>query len=795
MGWHSWVRGKERRGESTEWEVQIVAEVREAIMLTPNLTPGSEAPKADALQLSVLGPPIVRVGDCAVAFRTRKEFALLTYLALSRTPRSREHLASLLWPDRDESSSRGTLRTALSRLRRAVAAAAGSPGHALTLFRTERDALGRDVISLTDQGTPRLTLDTALVETGAASKGEAMDSLAHEARLLAAVNAYRGPFLAEVTFDDAPELEDWVYEQRTFWQRQIEAVLGQLAVLQLERRALVEAGMTAERWIGIDPLGEAAYRALMRARAGTGDPAGAMLAYEKCRATLRSKLDVDPAPETVALAERQRRLVAESARRTPLANGADQAPSRAAVPDPRALELPFVGREREFAALVEAYQTARGGQTQVVVIQGEAKIGKTRLVEEFLRWAILEGADVVQARGLAMGKALPYQIVVDALRPRLAREHAPEDLVADVWLSELVRLFPELRERYPDLPAPAERSDDTTGPGRLFEAVHQFDWALAERARPGALVTFYDDLQWSDRTSLDLFLHGAQRGHETGLPGLAVVTVRTEALATTHELEGWLTRLARSAPTERLVLGPLDRAETEQAFETLLPSAAGVGGESSWSLVRALHDQTDGHPFYLIETLRELVAHGILVARDDAADPGRRAPLLEVTSGIDRLPRLVPETVRELIHDQLGELGPAAFDLLAAKVELGTGTNFERLCEVAELDDWAGLAALDQLRGRHLLVEDGGDLVPGDEQPDQAVTYRFPYGLVRQVVATEVGSSRRRVVHRRALASRGRGRATPANLLHRVLTAGPTDSDIRQGVDHRDAEPRSLRPA
>jgi DNA-binding SARP family transcriptional activator len=179
------------------------------ILASPlSLTPGPAAPDAETLYLSVLGPPVVRVGGRAVTFRTRKEFALLVYLALSRTPRSREHLAALLWPDRDGTSARGTLRTALSRVRRAVAAAAGMPEDAFTLFRTGRDALGREVIRMARDGSPRLALDTAIVETGAAAKGDPIEASAQEERLLAAVTAYRGPFLADVTFDQAPELAD-----------------------------------------------------------------------------------------------------------------------------------------------------------------------------------------------------------------------------------------------------------------------------------------------------------------------------------------------------------------------------------------------------------------------------------------------------------------------------------------------------------------------------------------------------------------------------------------------------------
>src|SRR5579871_1899467 len=361
----------------------------------------AQSPSTDPLHLSVLGPPVVEFGGRSVTFRSRKEFGLLVYLALARTPRSREHLASLLWPDRDEITARGTLRTALSRLRQAVAAGGGMAADELTLFQTGRDALGREVIRIVKDAVPRLVLDTALVEGAAAAKPDEIGLPTYESRLMRAVAAYRGPFLEEVTLDDTEEFQDWVHEQRAYWERQIGGILGRLAALQIDRRALPEARATAERWLAIDPVNEGAYRALMRARAEIGDRTGALAAYEECRTVLRSQLGLDPSPETEALAERQRRLVllaAHGPRTTEVSTGAP----RGGVAGSRELELPFVGREREFAALVKAYQAARAGETRVVVLEGEAKIGKTRLAEEFLRWATLEGADVVRGRGLGM---------------------------------------------------------------------------------------------------------------------------------------------------------------------------------------------------------------------------------------------------------------------------------------------------------------------------------------------------------------------------------------------------------
>ena len=92
--------------------------------------------ETNTLSVAVLGPPLVRWGARVVAFRTRKEFALLAYLALTGAPQPREHLAALFWPDQDAVTARGVVRTTLSRLRGDLAAAGGVPVEARTLFRS-----------------------------------------------------------------------------------------------------------------------------------------------------------------------------------------------------------------------------------------------------------------------------------------------------------------------------------------------------------------------------------------------------------------------------------------------------------------------------------------------------------------------------------------------------------------------------------------------------------------------------------------------------------------------------------
>src|SRR5205807_3630831 len=138
-------------------------------------------------------------------------------------------------------------------------------------------------------------------------------------------------------------------------------------------------------------------------------------------------------------------------------------------------------------------------------VVGEAGIGKTRLAREFVAWARAQGAEVLSGQAFEMGGRLPYQPLVEAIRARLENENAPEDLLDDLWLAELSRILPELRVRYPDLPAPTE--DELTAKLRLFEAVARLLDALA-RSAPLALLL--DDLQWVDGASLDLLRYLAR---------------------------------------------------------------------------------------------------------------------------------------------------------------------------------------------------------------------------------------------------------------------------------------------
>src|SRR5205085_11940547 len=121
------------------------------------------------------------------------------------------------------------------------------------------------------------------------------------------------------------------------------------------------------------------------------------------------------------------------------------------------------------------------------------------LPHEFVDRARGQGAEVLSGQAFEMRGRLPYQPLVEAVRPRLENEGAPDDLLDDLWLAELSRILHELRVRYPDLPALTQ--DELAAKVRLFEAVARLVDALAQR---GPLVLLLDDLHWVDGASLDL---------------------------------------------------------------------------------------------------------------------------------------------------------------------------------------------------------------------------------------------------------------------------------------------------
>ena len=754
-------------------------------------------PGIEPLSIKLLGPPEVSLGGRSLRFGRKKALALLCYLVTEGGERPRRDLAELLWPRSEERRARTDLRSVLTRLRKTLeegAASGRGRGNGVRFLAMDGGLLGVEAREVDlDLRTLEAAVSLARNETSRTSStgGSAKEALEHREAIVhlgEALGAYRGEFMSGFYLGDAPEFELWLESERARWREVFGELCERLSRLQAGAALLEEAIWTARLWTTHAPLEEGAHIRLVELLSAAGEVEGALLSYQDFRGTLRRELETEPSSSLTELAVRLRGEVEERG-----SLGASLAYSSTSAPHP-VLDVPFAGRHDEFGRLVSEYHACLNSEgPRVFALSGETGMGKTRLAEEFLAWAKARGADVLEGAA-SEGAGLPYGPLVEAMRPRLEMERAPDDLLEDAWLSELSRLLPELKDRYPDIPPPAS-GDGETVKGALFEAVARTVGALASRA---PVVLFLDDLQWADATTLEVLDYAGRRWSEQGAPVMVLIAARPEEPEGRAGFGRWLQSLGRRLPVGSLVLGPLGKDDVEGMLRRLAKvgsASAGtseeepVGSDQARSELQRFGErlvaETGGQPFYLIETLKALLEEGKLTirTRPDGGYVLDVGPALRMESDLDSQ---LPQSVREVIRSRLSRLSTAASELLSAGAVLGRRFGFESLLDVAGLGETEGLRGLDELIERRLLLEETG----GQEQVSPVrfgAAYSFSHEKIRQVVHTEGGQARRQVLHRRAFKVLEKGGASPSELARHALEGGLADEAFEHFVAAGDA--------
>jgi DNA-binding SARP family transcriptional activator len=743
------------------------------------------------LHIALLGPPQVYHGGQLLAFPSRKVLALLLYLAVEEGKHSRKMLSELFWPESDAAHARSALRTTVLELR-AVLMKDAVPAERTVRDRIPHLHIDRDTLSLDMASRVSLDLHTLQAAWVLARDTARMTSVlpeatrrAHLVQLQEATRLSRGEFLDGFFLHNAHDFDDWTRFQREYWHLRMQLVFDRLSSLYEEAGEFEQAIAVIIRWLALTFLNEEASQRLMRLHFAMGNRVAALQAYEAFRALLASEIHVEPTPETMALAER--------IRATTPAHRTHQQVSGRSSPLLTLLAAPLVGRTREYGLLLKHSYLARQGQAQVVLLEGEVGIGKTRLATEFLDWAATQEMDVLRGQAFENNRRLSYQPLIEALRPRIEQENAPEDLLHDVWLAELARLLPELHERYPDLTRVI--ADASVARNHLFEAVTRLLSALAART---PLLLFLDDIHWADTATLDLLHYLARRFTAQATPIMLLLCLRTEARQTTSGLAEWRANLERVAPLTRVQLGPLSAQDTVNLLQILAgrnqegevnkSRASSLVTQASTDILervgQRLFTETGGQPFYLIETLKLLLAHG-LFPPSSSEDHTRTSDVVAAMAKELGTPRLFPPSVRELVSIQLDRLRPGAFAILVAGAVLEQDATFERLCLVADLSEQEGLIALDEVL-RSLLVQEPkrSSGLPGDG-------YSFTHPMIRDVVSVEAGETRSRIFHRRAFNLLQETAIPVAKLAHHALAASLLGPAFRLSVAAGD-EARSV---
>jgi len=718
------------------------------------------------LHLYTLGPPEVRLGENLVIFPTRKTLALLIYLAIESGAQPREALATLLWPEASPERSHASLRNTLDHLQTALRQASGQTQNSYLSVTHNSLSLNPEADIDFDLRTLERAYALARAERSSRTLPEGSASLP---LLQSAAACLRGDFLAGFSLGDAPDFDDWAAIQREVWHRRLGLILDRLSEIQFANGEFAGTTETASHWIALDALNEIAYRRKMRAHFAAGERGQALETFEACRTILATELGIEPEPDTAALAERIRM-------HSPLVHPSDHH----AAPQPQRPDTSvnflgslFAGRSSEYQALHKSYGRAAESQPQFVVLRGEVGIGKTHLARKFIQWANAQGAELLLGSAFESGSHLPFQPLVEALRLRLEGESSLTHLVNEIWLSPLSRLLPELRQHHPSLsPAPGEPPHPEADQSQvlLYEPLVQFMLALAKRA---PLVLFMDDLQWTDSATLDLLHYAIRRWQENSARVLFLASIRSEALhpmtqpqpgSSPQGLSQWLERVARELTPVHIELEPLGKRETLQMMLSILsPPDADF---AQW-----LYHETNGQPFYLIETLKDLLERRVLHPKRWIE--GQWTFSVDSDHNLGDAVR-VPSTVHAVIRSRLNRLSPNAFSLLAGGAVLEHRITFEGMCAISNIDVDQALPALDELISGRLLLE---TFLPGVTS-----AYIFTNDMLRDVVYTEAGDARRRLFHRRVLEILDAAGESAAVLAHHAHAAGLAQDAFRYSL-------------
>jgi DNA-binding CsgD family transcriptional regulator len=416
-------------------------------------------------------------------------------------------------------------------------------------------------------------------------------------------------------------------------------------------------------------------------------------------------------------------------------------------------------REREMAAIDAALGAAVAGRGGALAVEGEAGLGKTRLLAEARGLALEAGAETLGARATELEGDFPFAVARQLLEPRLRRLSADDrEALLDGAGAALGAL---------GLAADRDRSGDT------FSVLHALYWVIAGLAEQGPFLLAIDDAHLADHASLDWLAFMLPRLEE--LPVLLMVARRTDE----PESPG-LARILADPSLETVSPAPLSAAATATLIE------ARLGRQADDSFAAVCHEITAGNPFLVTELARELAERAI-EPRAEERDSARG---------------LAPQRLAQMVLDRISRLSPDAAALARAVAVIGEAGEPALVFELAGLDPEAGREAADALRRAAIL--------------DPGETLRFIHPLVRNAVYAELAAGERGKAHTTAaellrergappewvatqlLASEARGDRTAVETLLEAGRRGLADGAPRSAVAYltralREPPPADLR--
>ena len=375
----------------------------------------------------------------------------------------------------------------------------------------------------------------------------------------------------------------------------------------------------------------------------------------------------------------------------------------------------LIGRDAELTALQNCLDAAARGQGGVVLLSGEAGIGKSRLVAELKRSAEMQDFQLLSGQCFPTDRAYPYAPLLDLIDTFLA-PLSPSQIVTVLGTSARV-LFPLLPEQVQHLPELASISplfplDSEQERRRLFTTLADVFLRAAD-TRPILLVI--EDLHWSDENTLEFLLYFARKIAEQRI--LVVLTYRNDEVS--QPLRSLLAQFYRERQRQEVVLEPLDRDNTEAFLLTILQRSSSLPA----GMLDALYDLTEGNPFFLEEVLKALIVARELVEREDGWR-WKRADTWHI-----------PLSLHNAVELRLTRLSTDARQILQLAAVAGRRFDFTLLREITGFDETYLVELMKDAINVQLVIE------------ESAEQFAFRHALTQQAIASGLLARERRAFH------------------------------------------------
>ncbi len=589
---------------------------------------------------------------------------MLFYLAATGQAHTRDFLATFFWSEASPSDAHHSLRSSLYYLRQGLRS-------------------NRVEMALISEGD-LLGLQPGLYNCDVLQFRHFIE-LGTEPDLSRAIAVYRGPFLQGFSLPDAPGFEEWMRAEEVRLNQACYSALDLLATGAELRKEWSAAIGHLKQLVMIDPLAENIQQRLMRLYLRQGEVGPALRQYRQFENQLHQELDLAPSPET-------RDLLYETLRQQHSAGMFQETSSTTA--DLRPDVLPFTGRERLLEQLSALAQEVRGGRGATALLEGEAGIGKSRLIDELA--------------GRLVGEAPPWIVLEGACSP----------------FDDLLSFGPFLEALQNGAVVDPAALPTELDPS-LPEARGRFTWAVLQTIRSLThnlpLLLVIEDLQWANSSTLNLFGFLSMRLRH--MPVLLIGTV--QHANSIPALQRLIALGRRRGDLRAFPLTPLAADSV-----SVLLHADGIEPASVEALSEWLYLRSTGSPFLITEILAQLRKEAILAP----AGEGWRLDMARWWRW--RTAFELPETTHDLVAWRLASLSENAHHLLDILAVAG------QPLPAGVLRNFPGIPAdrfdllVDDLATRRLVIEPPG------------AGLALPHHLLRETLLHRLSNLRQRTIHR-----------------------------------------------